>query len=114
MEISYNLSSLYPTVKEVEVKVIETNGWPYNRLRCFKYFSNSEVFFHLECPMSKCLGHSSGINLKKVLDDMVSKHEICHREKLTCGGYGGYNLTFHCNWYVILEISVTYQDHRIA
>lgn len=32
MEISYNLSSLYPTVKEVEIKVIETNGWPYNRL----------------------------------------------------------------------------------
>lgn len=104
----YRISSLFPNVAQIKIKVIDTNEWTWNRLREFSLSSESDTSFHLDCPMSKCLGSASGIAFRQVLTQMVSERE-CHRqERLVCGGYGGYNFTFHCDWYAVLDISITY------
>ena len=105
----YRVSNLFPNVERIKIKVIDTSAWAWNRLREFSLFPESETSFHFDCPMSKCLGHTSGITFRQVIAQMVSGRE-CHRqERLACGGYGGYNFTFHCDWYAVLDISITYR-----
>ena len=69
----------------------------------------SKCNFHFDCPMSKCLGDDSGIYYEQPISEMVRQHENHRKVKLTCVGYGGYNLTFHCDWYAVLDISITYR-----
>ena len=99
-------------VEKITIKVIDTNAWSWNRSREWCYSTVTEASFHLECPMSKCLGSTSGITYKQILTEMLAKHECHRRERLNCGGYGGYNLTFHCEWFVVLDISITYHECR--
>ena len=51
----------------------------------------------------------SGIMYKDAISSMVYKKETHKQVHLTCGGYGGYNLTFHCDWYAVLDISISYR-----
>ena len=105
----YEISRLYPEIKEIHIKVIETNAWKWNRLREFSLRQGSKCNFHFECPMRKCLGNDSGIYYEEPLSDMIQAHESHRQVRLSCVGYGGYNLTFHCDWYAVLDISRTYQ-----
>lgn len=104
----YEISRLYPDVETIRINVVETNAWPWNRLREFTLGQGSRCNFHLECPMSKCLGPDTGISYKSVLSEMVWKREAHRQVRLSCSGYGGYNLTFHCDWYAVLDISIAY------
>lgn len=97
-----------PDVSSIRIKVVETNGWYWNRLREFTIDKDSESDFFFECPMTKCFGNSSGISYFDCLYEMVQKKEKFRRTRLGCQGYGGYNLSFHCDWYVVLEIEITY------
>lgn len=108
MEIKYIISKLFPKVKNIEINIVDTNAWNKDRLRKFEYNPNSETSFYIECPMSKCIGNDSGILFKDAIVDMVNKKEKKRKEKLQCRGYGGYNQSFHCDWYVELEISIEY------
>lgn len=105
----YEMSRLYPEVQEISIKVTDTNAWPWNRTQEFRMGQGAKCTFHLDCPMSKCFGNNTGINYKDVISDMVRDKEKQRQVKLTCGGYGGYNLTFHCDWYAVLDISITYR-----
>lgn len=107
--ILYNISRLFPDVDEIHVSVTETNAWPWNRLKEFALTGDMDCDFHLECPMSKCIGKGRGISYKDVVSDMVVKHDRYRQVRLNCVGYGGYNLTFHCDWYAVLDISITYR-----
>lgn len=80
-----------------------------NRLTEFSLVQGSKCNFHFDCPMSKCLGDDSGIYYEQPISEMVRQHENHRKVKLTCVGYGGYNLTFHCDWYAVLDISITYR-----
>lgn len=102
------LKELYPNIKEINIKVLETNAWPWNRLREFGFSPESEFVCHLDCPMSKCLGVTSGIEYRETITNMIYNHEKFRQERLSCGGYGGYNFTFHCDWFVVLAVSITY------
>lgn len=108
MEIRYKISELFPSVKEIAIKIVDTNSWDPNRLREFAFSSETETSFHLDCPMSKCLGQN-GITYKRLLDGMVSNNEYHKQERMQCSGYGGYNQTFHCDWFVLLDITITYR-----
>jgi hypothetical protein len=110
----YEISRLFPQVEEIRIKVAETNSWPWNRLREFSLGQGSKSNFHMECPMSKCLGPDTGISYESVLSEMVRTGEVHRRVRLTCSGYGGYNLTFHCDWYAVLDISITYLRQQSA
>lgn len=103
------ISSLYPDVELISVKIEDTNAWPWNRLREFTYTPNTGTGFHLDCPMTKCLGKTRGIFFRDVISSMVSNHESHRKEKMECIGYGGYNLIFHCDWYAVLDISIAYR-----
>ena len=46
------------------------------------------------------------------VEQIIERNRI--KVKLTCVGYGGYNLTFHCDWYAVLDISITYRYHGTA
>ena len=105
----YEISRLYPEVEEIRIKATKTNAWKWNRLREFSLGQGSKNNFHLECPMSKCLGPNSGIDYESPISEMIREHESHRQVRLSCAGYGGYNFTFHCDWYVILDISITYQ-----
>lgn len=105
------LKEQFPQVESIYIKVINTNAWPYNRMREICYSTNIETDFHIDCPMNKCLGDTSGISYKHIIRDMIKNNENHRKERLSCGGYGGYNLTFHCDWYVILDISIKYIHH---
>ena len=105
----YEISRLYPEIEKIHIKVTETNAWKWNRLREFSLGQGSKCNFHFECPMSKCLGSDSGIYYEGPISDMVRTHESHRQVRLSCVGYGGYNLTFHCDWYAVLDISITYQ-----
>ncbi len=107
--ILYKISLLFPDVEEICVRVLETNAWPWNRLKEFTLTGGMECDFHLDCPMDKCLGKDSGICYKDVISDMVEQHVPYRQVRLNCVGYGGYNLTFHCDWYAVLDISITYR-----
>ncbi len=54
----------------------------------------------------------SGIDYRNVLQEMAQKHEAHRRVRLSCTGYNGYNLTAHCDWYVVLDISIRYRQHQ--
>lgn len=110
--ILYNISLLFPDVDEINVSVAETNAWPCNRLKEFTLTGDMKCDFHLECPMTKCLGEDRGISYKDVVSDMIGNHEPYRQVRLNCAGYGGYNLNFHCDWYVVLDISITYRTPR--
>lgn len=106
----YEISLLFPDVEEIRIEVKETNAWAWNKLRSFTMRREAKTNFHLECPMSKCLGSSSGIDYKSILCEMTQAHEAHRRVRLSCGGYDGYNLTSHCDWYVALGISIRYRQ----
>lgn len=110
MELKYKISECFPEIERIDIKVIDDDGWPWNRFKEFSYDSSSETAFHLECPRHKCFGHTRGVYFKSAIKDMVSKHENHRQERFTCMGYGGYNLTFHCDWYVVLDISIKYRE----
>lgn len=105
----YDISSRFPDVLEINIKVIDTNAWPWNRTQELCLRRESKCNFHLDCPMDKCLGYDSGIMYKDAISSMVYKKETHKQVHLTCGGYGGYNLTFHCDWYAVLDISISYR-----
>lgn len=105
----YEISRLYPEIEEIRIKDTETNAWSWNRLKEFSLVQGSKCNFHFDCPMSKCLGDDSGIYYEQPISEMVRQHENHRKVKLTCVGYGGYNLTFHCDWYAVLDISITYR-----
>lgn len=102
-------NGLFHNVAEVGIRVIDTNAWPWDRNKEFRLLPDTNTDFHLECPMSKCLGKNRGISYRDTLVEMVSNGEDHKVIRLTCGGYGGYNLTFHCDWYAVLDISITYR-----
>ena len=58
MELKYKISESFPEIERIDIKVIDDNGWPWNRFKEFSYNSSSETAFHLECPRPKCLGHT--------------------------------------------------------
>lgn len=98
-------------VEIIHIKVIETNAWnDLFRKREWSCKWDWSATYELQCPMSKCLGDVRGIDYKSLLSDMIDKKETKRTEKLTCRGYGGYNMTFHCDWYVVLEIEITYSE----
>lgn len=105
----YDISSRFPDVLEINIKVIDTNAWPWNRTQELCLRRDSKCNFHLDCPMDKCLGYDSGIMYKDAISSMVYKKETHKQVHLTCGGYGDYNLTFHCDWYAVLDISISYR-----
>lgn len=107
--IRYEISHHFPRVEEIRIKVLETNAWPSDRLREFTIKRGIESNFHLDCPMSKCLGDERGIHYESQIAEMVNANETNRKVKLSCAGHGGYNLTFHCDWYVVLDISITYR-----
>lgn len=107
------VNRIYPDVQEIRIKVIDTNAWHWNRSKEFSFLNDSKCDFHLDCPMSKCLGGVRGIFYKDSISEMVSAKEKHKQVKLTCTGYGGYNLTFHCDWYVVLDISIEYRTSQI-
>ena len=108
-ETYYTVSEAFPEIENITIKVTETNAWYWNRLKEFTLEGNSNCSFHLDCPMSKCIGNESGIDYKQPISDMVSKRECNSSVKLCCSGYGGYNKVFHCDWYVIMDISISYR-----
>lgn len=108
MELKYKISESFPEIERIDIKVIDDNGWPWNRFKEFSYNSSSETAFHLECPRPKCLGHTRGIYFKSAIEEMVANHESHRQQRFTCMGYGWYNLTFHCDWYAVLDISIKY------
>lgn len=105
----YELSRLYPEIEKIHIKATDTNAWSWNRLKEFSLGPDSKCNFHLDCPMSKCLGYDNGIDYKNAISDMVQGKETHRQVRLNCSGYGGYNLTFHCDWYAVLDISITYR-----
>ena len=109
MELKYDIKNCYPSVEIININVMDTNAWPWNRLREFSLKPGMESDFHLECPMTKCLGKTRGIFYRDAITKMVEDHAVHKQVKLNCVGYGGYNLTFHCDWYVILDISIKYR-----
>lgn len=106
---NYEISHLFPNVKEIHIVIADTNAWPCDRLRDFSLETGSQCNFHIDCPMSKCLGEDGGIYYKQPISDMVNNGDNHKQVRLSCVGYGGYNLTFHCDWYVVLDISITYR-----
>ncbi len=105
----YEISRLFPEVELIHIRVTDTNAWSENRLREFTLGQGSKCNFYFDCPMSKCLGNNSGIYYEHPISEMVNAHESHRSVRLSCDGYGGYNLTFHCDWYVVLDISITYR-----
>lgn len=114
MELKHNIARLYPGIKRIIIKVTDTNAWSENRLREFVILPDVEYDFHLDCPMAKCLGNIRGIYYWNVITDMIDNHISERQVKLTCEGYNGYNLTSHCDWYAVLEISIEYLGTRTA
>lgn len=106
----FKIKDLFPDVEQINIKVIDDNGWPWNRLHEFRYSKDSYADFHLDCPRPKCLGRIRGIDFKSAIQNMTVNHESHRQQRSTCMGYGGYNLTFHCDWYVVLDISIRYHD----
>ncbi len=106
----YEISLLFPEVEEIRIEVAETNAWPWNRLREFTIGQGSKTNFYMECPMSKCLGSKRGIYFRNALSEIIYAHDTHRRVRLSCAGYNGYNLTAHCDWYVVLEISIIYRQ----
>lgn len=110
MCVSYQISQIFPTVEKIVLTILETNAWNENRLRTIELLPDSKDDFHWDCPMSKCLGNTRGISYRQTLYDMIENKETQKQVKLQCEGYGGYNHTFHCDWYVVLEILVKYEN----
>jgi hypothetical protein len=108
MCVSYQISQIFPTVDRIVLSVLETNAWPENRLQTIELLPESKDNFYWDCPMSKCLGNTRGISYRQTIYDMVENNETQKQVKLQCQGYGGYNQTFHCDWYVKLEILIKY------
>ena len=54
-------------------------SWPWNRLHEFSLGQGSKSNFHMECPMSKCLGPDTGISYESVLSEMVRAGEAHRR-----------------------------------
>lgn len=102
------LKSYFPDMERVVVKVVETNAWPPSGAKEFCYVPDSEANLHIDCPMSKCLGAVRGIDLWPTLAGMIHNRETHKKARLTCRGYGGYNLTFHCDWYAVFDLTVYY------
>lgn len=97
------------TVANIHIKVIKTNAWDdFSRRREWSCTWDWFVMYELTCPMSKCLGDVRGIDYKPTLSDMIKKKESKRTVELNCRGYDGYNLKSHCEWYVVLEIEITY------
>lgn len=107
--IPFRIESLFPDVEEIRIRVADTDAWSENRLREFTIGKGTECDFHLDCPMSKCLGGDTGISYMDVVSEMVRGYEGHRQVRLSCSGYGGYNLTFHCDWFAVLDISVRYR-----
>ena len=109
MNLSCKMSVLFPNVEKIIVEVVDAYSWDNNRLRKFSFSSSDEIDFFFACPMSKCFGNSRGVSYKQVIEDMVRNTEDFRQVELRCGGYGGYNYTFHCDWYVRLAITICYK-----
>lgn len=103
------IADKYPEIKTIGFRTIKTNTHRFNRLDDFNLTCGSKAFFVLSCPMSKCIGEKSGIDYSEVIGSMAARHETYRRVKLTCGGYGGYNMTFHCDWFIDAEITIEYR-----
>lgn len=108
--MTLKISDIFPDVNSISIKVVDTNAWHWNRLKEWGFSPLSEATFHIDCPMSKCLGQSKGITYKQVLTEMIAQRECNRQQRFTCTGYGGYNLTFHCDWFAVLDISITYRN----
>lgn len=108
-ERAVNIADHYPEVMRIVFKTVRTNGHRFNRFDDFDMTCDSRAFFVLRCPMSKCIGVNSGIDYSEVIGSMISNRETNRRVKLSCGGYGGYNMTFHCDWFIEAEITIEYR-----
>ena len=60
----FKIKDLFPDVEQINIKVIDDNGWPWNRLHEFRYSKDSYADFHLDCPRPKCLGRIRGIDFR--------------------------------------------------
>lgn len=107
---SFKISELYPDILSLRFDTIETNGHHWNRLENFDYSPDHDAFFILRCPYPKCVGTHSGIGFSNIVSEMYDIREKERNIRLTCGGYGGYNMTFHCDWYIVAHISITYKS----
>jgi len=110
MNLTYKISTLFPAVEQITIKVLEYYSWDENRLKDLSYSSDDETDFFFECPMSKCIGNKHGVYYRQTIIDMISRREEYKQVKLNCEGYGGYNHTFHCDWYVSLGITIQYKN----
>lgn len=111
-QLAPTVAETYPDVEKIDFNTVRTNAHRWNRKDDFTYTPSDKAFFVLRCPMEKCIGEKSGIDFSDIIREMVAHHQKKRTAHLTCQGYGGYNESFHCNWFIDAEISITYHTDR--